>query len=174
MPSLICPNCKYQAKKNEVFCSKCGTKLEHLHVQKTSNACEKELQSGDDFCTQSASKHKAKKGVSCALIIGLAIATAVTGINKRARQSIAPVYSDPVERAQKIEELLPKAESGDVNAQFQLGRVYEGGGLGFNGYTIDKNGNRVSNLSEALKWYRKAAEQGHKGAKEALYRIPLQ
>lgn len=30
MSSLICPNCKYQAKKDEMFCSQCGTKLEPI------------------------------------------------------------------------------------------------------------------------------------------------
>jgi TPR repeat protein len=53
-------------------------------------------------------------------------------------------------QAETIEEKRAKAEKGDVNAQFFLGAAYSIG-----------NGGLVENEKEAVKWYRKAAEQGH-------------
>jgi TPR repeat protein len=48
-----------------------------------------------------------------------------------------------------LEELLAKAEKGDVEAQFKLGVVYESGkGV-------------PQNFAESIKWTRKAAEQGY-------------
>jgi TPR repeat protein len=51
------------------------------------------------------------------------------------------------------------ARDGDVGAQYRLGQLYERG-LG-----VSKD------PDEAAKWYRKAAEQGHDRAKEALERL---
>ncbi len=46
-------------------------------------------------------------------------------------------------------EIQAKAESGDAESQFQLGRRY------------DKGEGVSQNLAEAAKWYRKAAEQNY-------------
>ena len=48
------------------------------------------------------------------------------------------------------------AEAGDADAQLGLGGVY------FRGYYVPKD------YAEAMKWYRKAAEQGHSGAQDKL------
>lgn len=50
------------------------------------------------------------------------------------------------------------AEGGDMNAQFKLGEMYSRGLVG------DKNGDE----EEAIKWYKKAAEQGHEYAQDAV------
>ena len=49
-------------------------------------------------------------------------------------------------------ELLPLAEQGDAAAQHKLGVMYDNG----DGVLVNK--------AEALKWYRKAAEQGDSDA----------
>ena len=53
-------------------------------------------------------------------------------------------------------EVLLAAQNGNAEAQYNLALAYENG----NGMTKD--------LSEAVKWYRKAAEQGHAGAQKEL------
>ena len=58
-----------------------------------------------------------------------------------------------------IEFLKNKAENGDPETQYCLGFCYENG----IGVPEDK--------AEAVNWYRKAAEQGHKEAAEALKRL---
>jgi hypothetical protein len=66
--------------------------------------------------------------------------------------------------AQESASLKNKAEKGDAESQFRLGRMYDEG----DGITKD--------LSEAVKWYRKAAEQGSLEAQVALgdlYSRPL-
>ena len=50
-------------------------------------------------------------------------------------------------------ELVKKAESGDMDAQFKLGRCYYQG-LG-----------ATKDYKEAVKWFTKAAEHGHRDAK---------
>ncbi len=49
-----------------------------------------------------------------------------------------------------IEELKQKAEAGDAEAQFQLGKKYA------NGDGVEQD------YAEALKWYMKSAEHGNK------------
>ena len=56
----------------------------------------------------------------------------------------------------KFTETEAKAEAGDVEAQFSLGVMYDGG----DGVPQD--------FKEAVKWFRKAAEQGHAGAQNNL------
>lgn len=51
------------------------------------------------------------------------------------------------------------AEKGDAEAQYNLGNCY------FKGEEVSKN------MKEAVKWLRKAAEQGHQYAKETLTEI---
>ena len=55
-----------------------------------------------------------------------------------------------------VEMLLAKAESGDPEAQAELGKMY------FNGTGVPKD------EVEAVKWYRKAAEQGDSSAQFCL------
>ena len=58
--------------------------------------------------------------------------------------------------AQTIDELKTRAANGDAEAQFNLGVFYE------NGYGVTKD------YTEAVKWWRKAAEQGDAEAKIKL------
>ncbi|MCY4673957.1 MAG: tetratricopeptide repeat protein [Bacteroidetes bacterium] len=52
-------------------------------------------------------------------------------------------------RGQSIEEVQARAEQGDAEAQYELGKAYSvGEGV-------------PQNSTEAVRWYRKAAEQGH-------------
>jgi hypothetical protein len=55
-----------------------------------------------------------------------------------------------------FEELLPKAQAGNADAQFKLGITYENGKSG------------TTNFVEAVKWFRKAADQGSVPAEAAL------
>lgn len=54
--------------------------------------------------------------------------------------------------ATALREMTPLAGQGDANAQHALGVMYD------NGKGVEKN------LTEAMKWYRKAAEQGNENA----------
>ena len=66
-----------------------------------------------------------------------------------------PIYSfgsDIGDDITKIYELTLKAEQGDAVAQFNLGVKYD------NGQGVPQD------YAEAVKWYRKAAEQGDAGA----------
>ena len=58
--------------------------------------------------------------------------------------------------AETVELFRNEAEQGDMETQYQLGRMYEFG------WGVERN------EAAAQKWYRKAAEQGHAGAKGAL------
>lgn len=70
-----------------------------------------------------------------------------------------PVVPDPYQRAmaamnagryvQAREMLLPLAESGDVRAQYAIGRLYE------KGWGVSRD------FKTAGEWYRKAADKGH-------------
>ena len=56
----------------------------------------------------------------------------------------------------EIEALKPKAQSGDVRAQYQLARLYHHGGP------------EARDLAQAYAWHTKAAEKGHPGAQYAI------
>jgi hypothetical protein len=62
--------------------------------------------------------------------------------------------------AEELASVRQRAEAGDAKAQAELGLTYE---YGFGGAQRD--------LSEALKWYRRAAEQGDGSAEYALARM---
>ena len=61
---------------------------------------------------------------------------------------------------ENIGALLKKAKAGDAEAQYKLGDCYYWGEEGV-----------VEDKVEAVKWYRKAAEQGNVNAKKALEHI---
>jgi TPR repeat protein len=68
-----------------------------------------------------------------------------------------PSFAEQVATAQRpIAEIKAKAESGEAESQFQLGRRY------------DKGEGVPRDLVEAAKWYRKAAEQGLAKAQDNL------
>ena len=78
MSSLVCPNCKNQANADELFCSKCGTKLEPAEsISFYCKGCGRILHNGDCFCgscgrsTQDARTWRKKdySGWGCLLII---------------------------------------------------------------------------------------------------------
>ena len=58
------------------------------------------------------------------------------------------------------EQLMPEAEAGNAQAQYQLGQIYE------KGLVMEEKA-----PEQAVQWYRMAAEQGHEGAQQALRRI---
>jgi hypothetical protein len=59
------------------------------------------------------------------------------------------------EDSARLTSLHKRAETGDAKAQFELGFMFEG----------------QRNFDEALKWYRKSAEQGASGAKQSIARM---
>ena len=63
--------------------------------------------------------------------------------------------------ADDIQEIRKSAEQGNAQAQYNLGVCYAKG----NGVTKD--------YAEAVKWFRKAAVQGHQNAKKVLQRLGL-
>jgi len=72
--------------------------------------------------------------------------------------SCASVHSNKVSYAQvERERLRPKAESGDADAQYQLG----------NSWCCGENGTFFS-TTEAAVWWCKAAKQGHEKANQIL------
>lgn len=58
--------------------------------------------------------------------------------------------------------LIQKAANGDVNTQYELGRLYEYGGFDEFGVEVRRN------QKQAVEWYQKSAEQGHAEAQSAL------
>ena len=53
--------------------------------------------------------------------------------------------------------LLKEAKAGDVQAQYLLGNSYMNGSVGFS-----------KSYRKAIKWYTKAAKQGHAGANREM------
>ena len=92
----------------------------------------------------SASMTKSTPFISLLLILSCVMAAG----NIAAQTNIAKAEARPL----PLEQLKAKAESGDAKAQFALGALYhKGDGVG-------------KDRAEALKWYRKAAEQGYAAA----------
>ena len=72
--------------------------------------------------------------------------------------SCASVHSNKMSYAQSERlEWQDKAEAGDAEAQFQMG----------NSWCCDEN-NGFFSTKEAVRWWCKAAEQGHSGAKSQI------
>ena len=68
-------------------------------------------------------------------------------------------YFSPSRTVRFGAELVASAENGDAAAQMELGWCY-------------KYGQGIAQDSiQAVRWYRKAAEQGHAGAEKALTRL---
>ena len=78
------------------------------------------------------------------------------GASTRAMASPLTSSPSPIPPAPKEPDLGWKAQNGDANAQFELGRRYETG----------KDG--LKDFVEAVRWYRKAATQGHATAQNNL------
>src|SRR5579859_2309743 len=57
----------------------------------------------------------------------------------------------------QLADIRAKAEKGDPQSQFELGKVFYSGALG-----VD------TDYGEAVKWYRKAADQNHAEAQDCL------
>lgn len=90
------------------------------------------------------------------IVTGLGLASPFT---EAGRLAAAPAAESKTASAEKVEGYRKVAEQGDAMAQVNLGDCYA------NGIGITKN------ESEAVKWYRKAADQGLKPAKDALLRL---
>jgi TPR repeat protein len=65
--------------------------------------------------------------------------------------------SDNETDAKLLADIRTKAEKGDAQSQYELGKASEEGSLGM-----------AEDYMEAVKWYRKAAEQGHAQAQSSL------
>ena len=70
-----------------------------------------------------------------------------------------PAYAEQV-TPEPIREWRAAADRGEAWAQFNLGLAY------------DKGDGVEKDLREAVRWYRKAAEQGDKEAQRALQKLP--
>src|ERR1017187_3174086 len=81
--------------------------------------------------------------VLCVLLVLLAVADQLL-----AQESVSSSATNDA-KTKLFEEYKAKAEKGDADTEFNLGRCYE------NGFGITKD------EFEAVKWYRKAAEQGN-------------
>jgi TPR repeat protein len=64
-----------------------------------------------------------------------------------------------INRTEKWNDLLKKAELGDTSAQFEVATIYE------NGLNIDNLEIVKKNIQSAFSWTKKAYENGHKEAK---------
>ena len=65
--------------------------------------------------------------------------------------------------------LKEAAENGDVNAQYEIAEIYEDHSMMNFGYKWEDLEDRYRSYhKEAIKWYTKAAEQGHSGAMVSL------
>ena len=80
---------------------------------------------------------------------GLLLALSTGG---HARAQTAPLLPG----APRIDDVRPKAEAGDADAQFKLGLIYE------NGIGVE------ASSRDAFLWYEKAMRQGHAGSMTAL------
>jgi len=87
---------------------------------------------------------------------GAETSTASTASLKALPASQTAAQNTSQQPAGNTAEFIRKAESGDAQAQFELGRMYDNG----QGVTKDE--------AEAVRWYRKAAEQGHEWAQYDL------
>lgn len=77
----------------------------------------------------------------------------------------SPSYSQYRDDQSAIKIMQPLADRGDVNAQLFLGKLYEH----YQGRTVyDSNTSAPSNITESIKWFRKAAEQGNAEAQAQL------
>ncbi len=86
---------------------------------------------------------------------GNGVAKDYTEAVKWFRKAAEQGHAEAIERLKTAEPFM-NAQNGNAEAQFKLGHDYEFG----DGVTKD--------YTEAAKWYRKAAEQGHAGAKAVL------
>ena len=99
------------------------------------------------------------------------------GKDVKSMRSLSFMYADG-EGVEKnldtaIQWMTKAAEAGDVNSMYTLGNMYE---YKFHGYDLtygqyfDTDDDTFSHYyNMAVKWWEKAAEAGHEGAKEALY-----
>jgi TPR repeat protein len=76
-------------------------------------------------------------------------------------QKTHPVTTTPVSQTNSYNELLINANEGDVLSQYTLGEMYLYG----HGNKLDY---KEKDYIEAVKWFEKAAEQGHVGAQNDL------
>ena len=93
--------------------------------------------------------------IACIICTALLISKLISKLSDKRRSKAWA--KDPEERIRVLREL--SEEEGNEFASFDLGNYYA------NGELVTKD------LDEAAKWYRKAAEQGHKKAKKALKKI---
>jgi TPR repeat protein len=103
-----------------------------------------------------------RRGLTCALALSL-VASVVQAQPPGLTPEDAKRYEAAVIEQRKsnrdiYERLLKRAESGDPDAQYELGWYYENG----------KGGMVPTDFVEAVKWYRKAAEQGDLNGQAAL------
>ncbi|MCL2663490.1 MAG: sel1 repeat family protein [Oscillospiraceae bacterium] len=92
--------------------------------------------------------------------------TAIFWYTKAAEQGL---ILDSSQRSLLIEDILGRANNGDIEAQYQLGKLYLFGSLEEQNYTVQKSYQIEENdYDYAVGWLEKAAEQGHTGAQCTL------
>ena len=98
----------------------------------------------------------------CGLYVGVSSLWRQSGIHSAAPVTLATQARNEEEKTTPSpEKLRQDAERGDADAQFYLGKMYE------LGYAYETAG-VPKDAVEAIKWYRKAAEQGHQSAQVNL------
>ncbi|HZF00922.1 MAG TPA: tetratricopeptide repeat-containing serine protease family protein [Methylomirabilota bacterium] len=99
------------------------------------------------------------------LIVGVACAqqSVNTSTNEpNPSDQFDPLKPNPHDLLTKFEEIKTKAEQGDVEAQYSLAFDLE------NRTLLESKTNVIANINEAVKWYRKSAEQGNILSQEKL------
>ncbi len=81
------------------------------------------------------------------------------------------LFSCSVAIADELSDLQAKAESGDADAQYQLGTLYYDKGYNKDITEDFINAGVSEDYKQAAHWYLKAAEQGHAGAQSSLGRL---
>ena len=89
------------------------------------------------------------KNYLCVLILGMLVLPVFP-------QDETPPNAEDTSESDNIADLMTKAEQGDADAQFNLGRMYDAG----QGVPQD--------FREVVRWFRAAAEQGHESAQFSL------
>ena len=73
MSLFICPKCKYQTDKNDLFCCKCGTKMIPVQAKVLCKACGQKLSNNDQFCGRCGARQKPISWWVLVVILGVIV-----------------------------------------------------------------------------------------------------
>ncbi|TVR11668.1 MAG: sel1 repeat family protein [Salinarimonadaceae bacterium] len=85
-----------------------------------------------------------------------------------ANRPVSDVYRRIEANRQRTREIRSRAEQGDAEAQYLLGRIYVSGQLDRPETDVRSSADVLYRHGEAMRWYRRAAEQGNVRAQVAL------